>query len=412
MNAIPEKTPAPAAALTTPAAPASAAPAAAPSSANAPAWRNLVEPPALVELFLRHPPQGFAVERLEVGDSGPGAAGPNAADPGLPVFFTDFDLLTTLDAPLRRRVIRLPLYRFWSKLFRFPTLFAGTTVTEYAPVPEIVPMAAVFDSLLGDRASKHSLTIIKDVPWHSPLLSAQDNIRVHFLALLADKRGFIQVEGQALAYVPLDFASPEDYLSRLSPGRRKDLRRKLKSRQLLDVETLPLGSPRFADPAFVDELYELYLQVYEQSEIHFDLLTRDFFSALLQSRDIHGVVFLYRKDGELAGWNLCLIHNGLFIDKYIGLRYPLARELNLYFVSWMANLEYALGYGLRAYVAGWTDPEVKAGLGASFTFTRHLVRVKNPLLRRLLMPFRHLFESDGRALRDKARTARRPRGTP
>ena len=34
--------------------------------------------------------------------------------------------------------------------------------------------------------------------------------------------------------------------------------------------------------------------------------------------------------------------------------------MNLYFVSWMVNLEYALERGLRHYIAGWTDPGVKA----------------------------------------------------
>jgi hypothetical protein len=62
------------------------------------------------------------------------------------------------------------------------------------------------------------------------------------------------------------------------------------------------------------------------------------------------------------------------------------------------NLEIALRHGCSTYVAGWTDPEVKAALGAQFTFTRHLVRVKNPVLRGVLRPLRRFFESDGRAL--------------
>ncbi|MFR1532223.1 MAG: hypothetical protein ACLSTO_00015 [Bilophila wadsworthia] len=48
----------------------------------------------------------------------------------------------------------------------------------------------------------------------------------------------------------------------------------------------------------LEELYGLYLGVYAQSEIHFDLLTRDFFAGLLQSREIGGVVFCYRHDGN------------------------------------------------------------------------------------------------------------------
>ena len=165
---------------------------------------------------------------------------------------------------------------------------------------------------------------------------------------------------------------------------------------------MPLGDVRFGSLDVLEELYGLYLGVYAQSEIHFDLLTRDFFAGLLQSREIGGVVFCYRHDGELVGYNICLEHGGMLIDKYIGLLYPQARELDLYFVSWFVNLEHALERGLRFYVAGWTDPEVKAGLGARFTFTRHLVWVRNPILRRILYMFRHWFESDVKAVGAKA----------
>ena len=251
-------------------------------------------------------------------------------------------------------------------------------------------------------AAGQSLLIVKDVPEVSPLLGAGDNEAAMRLARIAPDKGFIVVEGQALAYVPIDFSSTDEYLSRLSKSRRKNLRRKLKSRERLDIEAVPLGDARFGSLDVLEELYGLYLGVYGQSEIHFDLLTRDFFAGLLQSREIGGVVFCYRHEGELVGYNICLEHGGMLIDKYIGLRYPQARELDLYFVSWFVNLEHALGRGLRFYVAGWTDPEVKASLGARFTFTRHLVWVRNPILRRILYMFRHWFESDAKAVGVKA----------
>lgn len=128
--------------------------------------------------------------------------------------------------------------------------------------------------------------------------------------------------------------------------------------------------------------------------MHFDELSRGFFAALLRDGASGGIVFEYRHAGELIGWNLCFEHGGQLIDKYIGFAYPQAREHNLYFVSWIVNLEHALARGLSHYVAGWTDPEVKAQLGARFTFTRHAVYIRNPLLRALGRRFSHLFESD------------------
>ena len=347
------------------------------------AFTNLVERPAFAELFLRCPPLDIPASLDRVG---------------LPVFHTNFDLLTTLEDKSLARLKALPLFAKWSRLLRFPTCFAGMTVTEYAPLPANITPEALIAAVLAEHALAQALTIIKDLPQNSPLLSPAENAYADALVAAGKAKGFISVEGQALAYVDIDFADIDEYLGRLSGARRKDLRRKLKKRGQLNVEHLPIGHKRFFDQAFLAELYAMYLEVYEQSEIHFDLLSPEFFAALLQSRDIPGVVILYEQAGTLAGYNLCMSNRDLLIDKFIGFKYPLARELNLYFISWLLNLEYALKHGFAKYITGWTDPEVKASLGAAFSFTRHLVWVKNPLLRRILYPLRHLFESDKQAV--------------
>ena len=355
---------------------------------DSPRFHNLLEPPAFAALFSEYPPAGFSCE---------------ADLSGLPLFFTDFDLLTTLDADVRERLARFPVVSTLARRLKFHTCFAGTTITEYAPVPAGLAPGDLLDGLLQRRGGRQMLTIIKDIPDASPLLPDRDNALASELARAAAERGFFQVEGQALAYLPLDFGGIGGYFAMLSPGRRKDLRRKMRKRDSIDVDVMPIGDPRCSDAAFLDELYAMYLEVYEQSQIHFDLLSPAFFAALLTGSGgaVNGVVVCYRHRGVLVGCNISLIHNGLFIDKYIGLRYPLARDLNLYFVSWVVNLELAMRYGCTAYVAGWTDPQVKAALGAKFTFTRHLVWVKNPVLRRVLRPLRHLFESDSRVMGGK-----------
>jgi hypothetical protein len=101
----------------------------------------------------------------------------------------------------------------------------------------------------------------------------------------------------------------------------------------------------------------------------------------------------------MIGYNLCFEHNGMLLDKYIGFAYPQAREYNLYFVSWFHNLEHARKRGLGHYVAGWTDPEIKRDLGASFSLTRHAVYVRNPLMRWVLRRFKRIFEADSQWLR-------------
>ncbi|HZX29957.1 MAG TPA: GNAT family N-acetyltransferase [Rhodocyclaceae bacterium] len=353
---------------------------------------NGLEPAGLIRHFLDHPPEAFEAF---------------LSPEGMPGFFADFDLLTTADPETLRLAASLPGSPWLRRLITWRTCFFGTTASEYAPMPAAAAPRGLPHKLLAAWGRRTRLLIVKDIPDASPLLpQTQRDYAAAFTAACEDS-GFIMVEGQALAYVPIDFAGPEEYLSRLSSGRRKDIRRKLKARDRLSIEILPTGGEAFRNPAFLDQLYALYLEVYGQSEIHFDRLTADFFRAILQDRELDGRLFLYRAGGELIGFNLCFIHDGMLIDKYVGFRYPAARDHNLYFVSWMENLAFAIEQGLSHYVAGWTDPEIKAYLGASFTFTRHAVYVRNPLLRNLLKRISSRFEHD-RAWFDAHGNAPRP----
>lgn len=337
-----------------------------------------LEPAGLWRHFMNHPPKGFEV----FGQAGE-----------VPGFLADFDLLTTA-GDLQRYASVMPGNGWWRRLVQWRTCFIGTTVSEYAPLPMESTPSAVIDSAIAQWGRRTQLLIFKDIPQASPLLDVTAN---RFAAeMLADcvRQGFFIVEGQALAYVPIDFSSTDEFLGRLSTGRRRDIRRKLRARGQLSLEVIETGCARLRETAFLDELYAQYLEVYAQSEIHFDLLSWEFFGAVLQDASLNGRLFLYSRDGQLIGHNLCFIHEGMLVDKYIGFHYPAAREVNLYFVSWIENLAYALEHGLRCYIAGWTDPQIKAYLGASFTFTQHAVYVRNPLLRRALHAVAGWFESD------------------
>ncbi len=313
---------------------------------------------------------------------------------GIPAFSTAFDLLTTMEPAVRRKLEALPLSRWWRRFLHPNTCFIGTTVSEYALLPGSSSPEDFVRELLAGMAARYPFLIIKDIPTDATLVGDAAYAYSQRLAEVCSEKGFVLVEGQALAYVPMDFASTEEFVARLSRTRRKDIRRKLKSTSELEIEAIPTGDARFRDETLLATFYTLYLNVYRQSEIHFDLLTATFFKALLQDAGSHGVVFMYRARGELIGYNLCFIENDLLLDKYVGFVYPQARDYNLYTVSWFHNLDYALTHGLRCYVAGWTDPEIKRNLGARFTLTRHAVYVRNPVLRKILMLFKRFFESD------------------
>ncbi|MDR0577731.1 MAG: GNAT family N-acetyltransferase [Candidatus Accumulibacter sp.] len=351
-------------------------------SSGAPRWLCGAEPDMLAEYFLRHPPEDFQTF---------------ACSSGMPGFRADYDLLTTADERTRAWFEKLPGKRFLRRWLRWRACFLGSAVSEFCPLPP-APPGELVRSLFAAWRRDSALLIVKDIAHGAPFLSGEANRLADRFVEACEASGFFVVEGMALAWVPIDFASEDEYLARLSSARRRDIRRKLRRRERLRVEIHATGDDWLTRPEVLAELYAQYLEVFTQSETHFDRLTPAYFQAVLADASLDGRVFLYSLDGRPIGFNLCFIHDGMLVDKTIGFRYPAARENNLYFVSWMENLAYARREGLRCYIAGWTDPAVKAALGARFTPTRHAVYARNPLLRRILRRIAGHFEPDKRWL--------------
>lgn len=344
-------------------------------------YETALEPSALVQHFVAYPPQGFKASVLP---------------PGLPVFHAEFDLTTTLDEGVSEKIKCLPGYRRWQKWLRWKTCFVGCTATEYMPLPQVADPEALVGDILEAHGDDCRLLVVKDMALDSPLLSVRDNRHSAAFVDALKARGFVLLEGMPLAWVAIDFQTIDEYIARLSASRRKDIRRKMKARDGLDIRCVDTGDAWFDEDA-VRRCYALYLNVHAQSDVHFDLLSEDFLGALFRDGNSSGRMFLYFANGELICWNLCYVYEGKLVDKYIGFKYPQAREFNLYFVSWVYNLQYALDHSLSHYVAGWTDSRIKRYLGASITPTWHAVWARNSLLRMVLRRCAHLFqgEADG-----------------
>jgi predicted N-acyltransferase len=295
----------------------------------------------------------------------------SAPTSGMPTFVAPLDLLTTADDALRHRVTGLPGHARWGHLLRWRTRFVGCTATEYSPLPRRIAPDVLARELIAEHGRDCALLVVKDIAQASPLLEAADERRSAAFARALEAEGCILLDGMALAWVPIDFDSEDDYLAQLSHSRRKSIRRKLRARSRLRVDIWPTGSPCFDDTVLLERIHALYENVYAQSEIQFDHLTVDYLRALLRDGASGGLVFAYHAGDQLIGWNLCYEYAGKLIDKYIGLACPAAREHNLYFVSWMENLDCARRSGLSHYVAGWTDAGQRQ-LGARFALRRGL----------------------------------------
>jgi hypothetical protein len=220
---------------------------------------------------------------------------------------------------------------------------------------------------------------------------------------------FTRVPSLPVAALDLPFTSEEDYLATLSATTRKDIRRKLKTADLVRVEM------RTSIAGIESEILSLYDETRSQSGFDygdFEKLSVDYFRGVVQNLGDRTVLMLYWRRDELIGFNLLFIEKERVIDKYIGMRYPQAREHNLYVLSWMTNVRFCLARGIRCMQTGQTAYISKVRFGSrldkSWLYYKHRSRLMNSLFRTFgpLVPPDKL-DPDLVALAKKARRARK-----
>jgi hypothetical protein len=173
------------------------------------------------------------------------------------------------------------------------------------------------------------------------------------------------------------------YLGSLTRSTRREIRRKLKSAERVRIER------RHGRDALdlVPEIFRLYEGQRDRSTGHFEQfenLTPAYFGRVLAEQGDAAVVFLYFHDERLVAFNLCLHTGQLFIDKFIGFESPQARALNLYVLSWMANVRFCLAHGIPLLQTGQTCYTMKLRLGASLCPNWNLFRHRNPVINAVL----------------------------
>jgi predicted N-acyltransferase len=82
--------------------------------------------------------------------------------------------------------------------------------------------------------------------------------------------------------------------------------------------------------AAIDEVYPLYVQVYERSKLHFEKLTKDYFCRLGRAMPDKVRFFVWRRNGKAVAFGECLVHGDTMFAEYPGLDYDVALKLHLY----------------------------------------------------------------------------------
>ena len=289
----------------------------------------------------------------------------------VPGFVVDYRLDTTLTGPLRR--VTDAITRVFPRLLSQRMLSLGSPVAEvchlgFAPGLGAARQRELLDAIL-DQVEEHArqqrvrMIAVKDAA------AAQD-------ALWADALGAHRLRrqpGLPTAFLDIRFDSIAAYLETLGAGTRKDMRRKLKRGAALRVEW------RHDIDAIGADVMRLYEATYERAALDFEKLTPDYFRCVLRELGERASCVTYWLGDRMVAFNLVLHDERRLLDKFLGMDYALARDYNLYFVSWFENVRYCIDKRLPLYQSGQGLHREKLRLGsrlaANWLWYRHRNRV-------------------------------------
>lgn len=299
-----------------------------------------------------------------------------------------FEIVYPLDTPLQGKLAgpARALRRCAPKIMEWKALGVGSALSEQAHVAlrsdldgpsKKAAISALIDGVESEaRRRGAAIVAFKD------LAPADEGLLGPALAA----RRYTAIRSLPVAVLDLREAkTADDYLATLSASTRKDIRRKLRGSGALRVERR-----MSVDDDDLVRIRQLYRETQTSSEVHygdFEELPDGYFEQMAQLGPERARFTLYFADDRLIAFNLLLLAPDRVIDKFIGMSYPLARDHDVYAVSWMDNVAFALSTGRRYLQTGQTAYADKLRFGSALEartiYAKHRFPPLNAALRRV-----------------------------
>jgi hypothetical protein len=254
-----------------------------------------------------------------------------------PFFLVDQDILEGLGAE-RTYWISL-VRRFYPRFLKLRALMVGCSAGEaHLAATETLPVGIVAEILSNGivkqaRSLNAQLVVLKEFP------SRYRKVLHCFV-----QRGFARAPSMPMTMLDIGYDSFDAYMVKaLKSSSRKKLRKKLEA--TAGVTNIRMSVTDEA-ASFVDEIYPLYLQVFERSRMQFEKLTKDFFRQLGQRMSDKVRFFAWRRGNMLVAFSLCMVQGDSLYAEYVGFDYTVALDLHLYHyvVRDMINWGISKGY--------------------------------------------------------------------
>lgn len=286
-----------------------------------------------------------------------------------PCFIMDYPLDTTIEGPLKTLIhnIRKKIPR----LFTLRALICGSPASEGRIGVKGLHYKEAIETL-----AEEMLSISKREK--APLIAFKDfhENYIKYLDPLTGKH-FYKVLGYPSVELPITFKTFEEYFSGLSKATRKDLKRKFRKSEGVDI----VFEVRNEAGEFIDKIYELYLNTLYKSDVHFEILSKSFFKSISDNFPAETKYFLWFLDGRMIAFDLCLVSSdGRLIDEYIGMDYDVAYDYHLYFVTFRDIIRWCIVNNVRVYESGALNYDPKKRLDFRFLPQYIYARLRNNLL--------------------------------
>jgi predicted N-acyltransferase len=195
--------------------------------------------------------------------------------------------------------------------------------------------------------------------------------------------GFIRIPSLPMASLDIRYGNFEDFMMRGLRGRtRSDLRRKFRRSATPTMIVMRDAS------SIVDDIYPLYLQVYERSDRHFERLSKEYFCELGRRMPDKVRFFVWRENGRIVAFSLTMLHEDYICNEYLGLDYSLALDRHLYFTAFRDVISWAMARGFARCITTGLGYKPKLALGFELEpldlYVRHVNDRMNWLCRYIL----------------------------
>ena len=298
-----------------------------------------------------------------------------------PFFLVDQDILEGLGA---ERVYLISLVRrFYPRFLKLRALMVGCSAGEaHLAATETLPVDIVAETLSNGiieqaRSLNAQLIVLKEFP------SRYRNILHYFV-----QRGFARTPSMPMTMLDIGYESFEAYMAKaLRSSARKKLRKKLEATAGMTDIRLSITDDA---ASFVDEIYPLYLQVFDRSRMQFERLTKDFFRQLGQRMSDKVRFFAWRRGNTLVAFSLCMVQGDSLYAEYVGFDYTVALDLHLYHYIVRDMISWGIGKGYKWFRSSGLnyDPKLhmRHRLDPVDLYVRHTSVVANAIFR-LALPW-------------------------